>query len=141
MEEFKISKFDLEVLEHTSLSNPSFISKFDLEVLEGIVSTNINSPFISNYTLEILHKYNDNYTEPSIFNYFFSGTVKEYTTLVSRDIFAFSTDSGILVGKSASELNGTFFLPVTTSGSCFLVCFSGNPNFNHIIAANVLPAA
>jgi hypothetical protein len=36
-------------------------------------------------------------------------------------------------------VTGTFLLPVTTSGTCYVICLSNN-SYNHLIAKQINPA-
>lgn len=142
MEELRISKIDLEVLSDSSthIVAPIYVSTVSLEILDHVdISNEFQPVFVSNYTVEVLHKFEDTYQVATEYDYFFSGTVFEKTLPVSRKLYAFSNSTNKLVGVGFSNTSGDFILPSTISGTCFVVCLADSYIYNHLIAAIVVP--
>lgn len=93
---------------------------------------------VSNFNIEVIHKYQEEAT-PLEYNFYFSGLVEENTVYVDRQLYAFSATSNKLVGKTYSNEDGTFLLPVTTSGVCYITCLSNKNTYNHLIAKQISP--
>lgn len=93
---------------------------------------------VSNFYIGILHKFQEEAVLPEKYSYYFSGVVEQEGVPVVRDIYAYSSNYYNLVGKTSSEFDGSFLLPVTTSGTCYLVCLSDN-SYNHLIAKQLNP--
>jgi hypothetical protein len=92
---------------------------------------------IANFGLEVLYKTNrsDQYLG------YFQGHSELHSVYTYRDVNAFSEVTFKLVGTSAVVNPDSYLLYCTVSGSCFLVCMSNDTNYNHLIAARVLPVA
>jgi len=92
---------------------------------------------VSNFFVEVLHTYQEELL-PSMYNYYFSGDVAQNSTPAERELYAYASNSYKLVGKCFSDVGGTFLLPVTTSGTCYVICLSNN-SYNHLIAKQINP--
>lgn len=92
---------------------------------------------ISNFSIEVLHKYQEEVLPPD-YTYYFSGDISQNNIFVEREVYAYDSASYKLVGRCFSDSYGDFLLPVTTSGICYLVCLSNN-TYNHLIAKQINP--
>lgn len=93
------------------------------------------------YTSEISEddlKSHANYVENT---YFFSGTVYEKTTPVSRKIHIHRRDTGELVGTTTSSGNGHYYIETTYSGSHYIVALDndGGESYNAAILDKMIP--
>ena len=113
----------------------SYISAYSIEAI-----INIPKPpkplFTQTYNIEVLTPFEPLDTR----THYFAGTVKENTTSVDRVVVAYDQTSYIKVGQSTSP-GGEFVLPVTTSGTCFVLCYddAAGLDYNHLVAATVIP--
>ena len=92
---------------------------------------------VSNFFVEVLHTYQEELL-PSMYNYYFSGDVSQNSIPTERNLYAYDSNSYKLVGTASSDIDGTFLLPVTTSGNCYVICLSNN-SYNHLIAKQINP--
>lgn len=92
---------------------------------------------VSNFSIEVLHKYQEDILPPD-YIYYFSGDIKQNYISVEREVLAYDNNSCKLVGRCFSTIDGSFLLPVTTSGTCYLICLSDN-TYNHLIAKEINP--
>lgn len=93
---------------------------------------------ISNFFVEVLHTYQEEIL-PLVYDHYFSGGVVQNSVPTERTLYAYNSSSYKLVGKCSSDVTGTFLLPVTTSGTCYVICLSNN-SYNHLIAKQINPA-
>lgn len=155
MKEIKVSLYNIEAVvegEHyppiTYNIKDTKVSLHNIEVVsEGahyqdpVYYTKDTS--VSLYNIELLHPYipvTEQPTDP-IQPYKFEGTVFELSSPAERQLFAYDQTTYLKVGESFSTVSGTFILPSTVSGTCFVVCLDdlAGESYNHLIYATVDP--
>ena len=116
------------------------IANYTLEILESTPNIDANSIKIASFSVEVLHKYTKKvYYTPKY--YYFSGNVSELTLPKESQIYAYDSSTYRMVGSCTSDvLTGNFVLPVTTSGTCFIVVLSDNIEYNHLIVKRLVPS-
>lgn len=112
------------------------ISNFDVFFVDSLPVPEAHSIFVSNLSLDVVHKFDYSY-EPT-HSFYLAGDVLLEGVPKNTKLLAYSKDTYRLIGEcTSSGINGTFFLPVTASGSCFVVCLSDNLSYNHLVATRV----
>ena len=112
------------------------VSNYLVDILESIDTPEAHAIFISNMSVDVLCKFS--YENISSLTYYVAGDVKLQGSPKSTKLLAFDDSSYNFIGSCFSDVtSGEFVLPVSTSGSCFVVCISDNLNYNHLVAKKV----
>lgn len=119
------------------------VSLYDVEVLSKGSSLSLGQKptEISAYNIELLHNYVPSSISISIPLYKFEGTVSELISPVERLLFSYDQVTYLRTGESFSTVSGTFLLPSTVSGTCFVVCLDDviGESYNHLVYATIDP--
>ena len=115
------------------------IADYSIGVLESTPLVGTNAIYIADYTVSILHKFNTP-VKITLNTHYFYGDVTLEGTPKEAIIYAYDSESFSLVVQCISNnQSGVFTLPITTSGTCFIVSLSDNSDYNHIVAKSVVP--
>jgi hypothetical protein len=147
MKPVNVSLYDIEVINKGEVlvgwPKPLNVSLYDLEVIsKGYDLTEDIKPIsVSAYDIEVLHPYIPAEGVGPQIDYYFSGQVLEYLNSAERTIMVFNQTTFLKVGETQSTISGTFLLPSTYSGTCFITCADDltGQSYNDLIAADTIP--
>lgn len=112
------------------------LSNYLVDILEPVDSPEAHAIFVSGLSIDVLCKFS--YENVQSLPYYMAGDVKLGGSPKNTKLLAFDESSYNFVGSCFSEgPSGDFILPVSTSGTCFVVCISDNVNYNHLVAKKV----